>query len=704
MLRSKALSEKVLVLGIDGMDPRFTRRMVDEGKMPNTKKLIERGSARHDLMLLGAMPTITPPMWATLGTGTYPMTHGIIDYNISPIGEPDMTIGGFFSHFLKAEPIWNVSAEAGKKTLVWHWPGGSFPPTIDNPNLMMVDGSSPGAIGFVYAQSDYDTVFVASEKATEVMYKPFSVQATDWVDVEGGFPAGKSKFNKAGVSDELKARKQQHKEELKKAINVDGYEISYLDVTSDVNFPVNDEGHGGCMYGLAEFRIGCSISPITEPTGWAFDVPEGAKEFVAINEMGKLTRYCLILKNENGIYDRVAFYKNKETAEPIVILENDVFTEAIPSRIPAKDGEDNVIHNMRMLEIAEDGSYLRIWSSRAVHVDNDSVWFPKSLFKEITGKFGPMMPTSQMGGHDKDLITKCNYEQWQRAAKWQAKALNYMIEEHGVEAIFSHFHNVDMQGHDYMKFLKTRPTSRYPEEEIVKFAEATYKLTDDYIGEFLHLLDKGWSILVVSDHSLVCPEGDISSIGDNTGMNAFPFVDWGYTVLRKDADGNTLPEVDWTQTKAIQTRTNSIYINLKGRDKYGIVEPEDKYELEEKIITDLYSLRDSKTGHRIVAFALHNKDAVLLGLGGPYGADITFCVYDDYTGDHGNSMSTACGHNDTSVSPIFIAAGQGIKEGYVIDRYIREVDVAPTAAVLLGIDFPAECEGAPAYQIFTEKL
>ena len=57
MLRSKGLSEKVLLLGVDGLDPKFTRVMVDEGHMPNTKKLIERGSARHDLKLLGGVPT-----------------------------------------------------------------------------------------------------------------------------------------------------------------------------------------------------------------------------------------------------------------------------------------------------------------------------------------------------------------------------------------------------------------------------------------------------------------------------------------------------------------------------------------------------------------------------------------------------------------------------------------------------------------------
>ena len=48
MLRSKGLTEKVILLGIDGMDPKFSRRMVDEGKMPNLKKMIEMGAARHD--------------------------------------------------------------------------------------------------------------------------------------------------------------------------------------------------------------------------------------------------------------------------------------------------------------------------------------------------------------------------------------------------------------------------------------------------------------------------------------------------------------------------------------------------------------------------------------------------------------------------------------------------------------------------------
>ena len=71
MLQRKALTDKILLLGVDGMDPRLTRKYVDAGKMPNVKKYLERGAAREDLTLLGGHPTVTPPMWTTLATGCY---------------------------------------------------------------------------------------------------------------------------------------------------------------------------------------------------------------------------------------------------------------------------------------------------------------------------------------------------------------------------------------------------------------------------------------------------------------------------------------------------------------------------------------------------------------------------------------------------------------------------------------------------------
>ena len=700
MLRSKGLTDKLLLLGIDGMDPRFTKRLVEEGKMPNVKKLIDMGSCREDLMMLGANPTITPPMWATLATGSYPMTHGIMDYNLSAEADKDITIAAFSSRFMVAEPLFNVTAKAGKKTLVMHWPGGSFPPTIDNENLITIDGSSPGACCSCSNVRDGDMLYIASTKAESTSYMPMSVLTSD---VEGD---EKLKFSlpptaKFGRSPEAKARKEYYLEWYKNFINVEGYTPDNTVVFDNI---VDGKNHQGIMWSVADFPTGCSISPVFPANGWEFEVPADAKEFVIITFYGQVIRNALILKNENGVYDKVAIYKDKTTSEPIVVLENDVFTSVYDVVPKANGGEENVYRNMRLLKIAEDGSYVRIWASRGMSCDDDSVWFPKFLFKEVVDLFGPPQPTSQMSANDYDLIMKCNNEQWIKSAEWQSNLMHHMIGKYGVEVIFSHFHNVDMQGHNYVKYLKNRDTSRYDENEIVKYAEATYKITDDYIGSFLHLIDEGWTIVLFSDHALISAEEEGVAQGDNSGVCDEPFKSWGYTVMKKDENGKELPEIDWTQTKAIMTRSNSIYINVKGRDKYGIVDPEDKYELEEEIITKLYGYTHPKTGKRVIALALHNKDAILLGLGGPMGSDIVFMVHESYVEDHGPGLSTAWGYQDTSLSPIFIAAGKGIKENFRTTRYVREVDLAPTAAVLLGVDMPADCEGAPAYQIFEESM
>ena len=173
----------------------------------------------------------------------------------------------------------------------------------------------------------------------------------------------------------------------------------------------------------------------------------------------------------------------------------------------------------------------------------------------------------------------------------------------------------------------------------------------------------------------------------------------GLTKTLRDENGK-VTGIDWAHTKAVAIRTNHIYINLKGRDKYGIVDPKDKFELEEEIMTGLYGYRHPDTGKRVVSIALRNKDAMLLGLGGPESGDICYWISEGYNYDHCDALSTVDGVGETSMNSIFVAAGPGVKAGYTTERIIRQVDFAPTCAVLGGVRMPAQCEGAPVYQIF----
>lgn len=699
MLRTKGLTKKVLLLGIDGMDPRFSRKMVDEGKMPNLKKLIERGSARQDLRLLGGVPTITPPMWTTLATGAYPMTHGIEDFNIGMKGELDINFAGIYSKNVHAEPLWNITAEAGKKTLVCHWPGGAWPPTSDSENLYVIDGSTPGALGFGYAMRDNEVTVIANTHATEVKYYPYSAAHSH------GYNGNGDDLHFLGTGASVTSKKPYHDElwkEFKEGIAVNGYKPKhYMDYRLMHTMPGEST-----MDTMHRFPQNISLSPISEPEGWV-NAPEGAKEFTWLQMFGNMPAPCLILKNEQGIYDRVAIYMSKQQAEPVAVLVKGEYNKNIPGVAPkGKTGEmEKIIRNMCLIDCDEDGSYIRLWASQGFSAEDNCVWYPHWVFDKVVEKFGPPVPTGQGFGGDFDIMD-CNFKQWDQAAHWQADIMKYMMQEEGVEVVFSHFHGPDMMGHCYMTWLKNREDSPAPEEEIYKLHERTYKITDDYIGEFLPMIDDGWTILLFSDHSLVCREGEhFHGIGDNMGVNVAVMEQLGYTVMKKDENGKDIPEIDWEHTRAVQQRSNSIFINLKGRDRFGIVDPADKYELEEQIITDLYGYKDPITGHRVITMALHKKDANLLGLGGEYtSGDIIFFVHDDYCVDHGEGLSTATGHADTTLSPIFVAAGPGIKEGFEMKLFPREVDVAPTAAVLLGVRIPAQCEGSPAYSILSEEL
>ena len=121
-------------------------------------------------------------------------------------------------------------------------------------------------------------------------------------------------------------------------------------------------------------------------------------------------------------------------------------------------------------------------------------------------------------------------------------------------------------------------------------------------------------------------------LGEYGGLNLGVMEELGYTVRKKDENGDPVDEIDWEKTRAVQIRSNYIYINLKGRDKYGIVEAKDKYDLEEQIISDLYSYRDKATGKRVVGIAMRNKDSVVLGLGGAECGDIIFTINEGFTG------------------------------------------------------------------------
>lgn len=639
--------------------------------MPNTKKFLERGSAREDLVLLGAMPTITPPMWTTLATGAYPMTHGITCFWRNYPGRIDAITYNLDSRLCKAEQLWNVTVEAGMKTLVFHWPGSSWPPTSDSPLLHVVDGTQPSCVNTTQMSREAEYIVHANVKITDTIYRAKGA-------LEGHIPC---------VIDDLVPEQEYA-------------DLGTLSFSTEANTRVILEKIEGESV-LTDSPYDVQLSAIKEPSGWAFAVPDGAREFVWLQSKGAVRRICLMLKNEQGIYDHIAIYKSKKETEPMATLYKGVYFSHFADDLIVGDNKISCLRDMKILQMDENGDSLKMWVGTAIDPSpqNNALWHPKSLYADVLDHVGPLHNASMLGAGDEQFMRECTGGAWERCMEWQSAAINYLIEKEQYDVVFSHFHNVDAQGHVIAKHLG-KGHNDLPAETYFQLWTEVYEQTDRYIGKYLHLLDEGWTILIVSDHSLVSPEHEVPMLSESSGINARVMQELGFTVLKQDADGNDLHEVDWAKTKAVAIRCNHIYLNIKGRDPEGIVDPKDRYQVEEEIMTALYGYKDKETNQRVVALALRNKDAALLGMSGPECGDIIYFLAEGYNFDHGDSLATTWGLEGTTVSPIFMAAGPGIKKNFRTNRYIREVDVAPTAATLLGVRMPAQCEGAPAYQIF----
>ncbi len=69
--------KRVVILGLDGMDPGLTQKFMREDKLPNFKRLAEKGVFRP---LATSYPSMSPVAWSSFSTGVDPSRHNIYDF------------------------------------------------------------------------------------------------------------------------------------------------------------------------------------------------------------------------------------------------------------------------------------------------------------------------------------------------------------------------------------------------------------------------------------------------------------------------------------------------------------------------------------------------------------------------------------------------------------------------------------------------
>jgi predicted AlkP superfamily phosphohydrolase/phosphomutase len=183
----------------------------------------------------------------------------------------------------------------------------------------------------------------------------------------------------------------------------------------------------------------------------------------------------------------------------------------------------------------------------------------------------------------------------------------------GGRLLVHYFEFPDRIGHVFWR-LRDPKHPAYDAALAAKYGDAvekSYETMDAIVGDTARVLTKDDVLLVLSDHGFASWR---RSVNYNTWL-----VEAGYLVLsggasRKSLDalfgkGQFWESVDWSRTRAYSMGFGDIYVNLKGREKGGIVEPGEPYEkLRAEIIARLLPLTDPKTGERAVSRIFKRED------------------------------------------------------------------------------------------------
>lgn len=168
-------TKRAMLLGLDGADPFVVERLLKEGRLPGMQKVIDRGINNERLDMLGVLPTVTPPNWATLATGNYPKTHGITCYLNHTLGKPlDVTEMNWDSRRVELEYIWETLEKQGKRSIMLNY-CGAWPNRVPGSQNVFMDGT--GVTPFLSGNLDYQKI--VEMKADQEVYveSPHTVSA-----------------------------------------------------------------------------------------------------------------------------------------------------------------------------------------------------------------------------------------------------------------------------------------------------------------------------------------------------------------------------------------------------------------------------------------------------------------------------------------------------------------------------------------------
>jgi predicted AlkP superfamily phosphohydrolase/phosphomutase len=657
--------QKLVILGFDGMDPRLVQRWMDEGKLPNLKKLASRGSGVRALGTTHSPES--PTAWASFATGVNAGKHNIYDFLIRDTSTylPDLGMVHFEPpHFILnyipiSKPVvqsirggtsfWVTAGAAGVRSSMLTVPV-TFPPE-QVPNGELLSGLPLPDI-----------------RRTMGTFYYFGTDLSRYEE-------GNTEFG--GI--------------LKRLV-FDG-DTARTELVGPPNPIVKQQ--------LRELRAKTSGSPIAD-----------------LDKM-KLAE----LEAREDVRLPVTVHWNRaERAATIDVADNSIhLSEHQWSKWINLDFTINMlirVHGMAQIYLIGAGPELQLYIS-PVNWKPDNppapMSSPASLAADLYERLGPYRTLGWAEAtwplNEDRIDEKTFMDDLYRAFDDRAQVILQRIDAKQWDLVVGVIESTDRVQHMMWRLIDpTHPM--YDKALAAKFGDAierVYRKCDEFVGEVVSRIDPATPVLIVSDHGF---HSFRQSVNLNTwlvgeGFMAIQGQQPGEKKLQDLFGGGTFWEnVDWSRTKAYAMGLGQIYVNLKGRERQGIVSPEDSKNVQDALVGRLLTMADPKTGARMVD-AVYKRDDVYkgefvknaselqVGLADGYrvswqstlGGSPPGLVYPNmkkWSGDHGSYD-----YKQTS--------GTLISSRPIGSEPVDIMDIAPTVLRYFGVPIPPDIDGKPIY-------
>jgi len=517
--------KKAAVIGLDCAMPHLIMKHIADGHLPNFKKLIDNGVLAQNCLV--CYPTITPPNWASIATGAWPGTHGITDFHVHNPGTTPYNsniVQAFSSDRCRAEFLWDTADKAGKKCIVLNYPT-AWPSHMKNG--IMVGGA--------------------------------------------GLSVGENRDGKKGLAGKDSLCNDQL-------------------ITTGI--------YPQAIRGSFKPASGWKGLPKKEPG--ALDLEAKLNFRAAALEPSETTWYVLARQSGEDGYDRITLSPSKDCADEFCTLAVGEWSAVIRTSFKMKNGAAlDGFFRCKLLELSADAEDLRLYISPIGGLDG---WCnPPEVAAELQSDTGILAHNGAIIGYAFDWYDLDTFvEIHDFYTQWLSDAACSLMSRHEWDLFFMHAHSPDWAYHVMLTDMDPETNKDETKRKAAWDAHLKiYEAQDKMIENILNVCDKDTLVVLVSDHG---------AVSDGATFDPYRILSEAGLVVMETGNaqvsgaqvlgGRVKGENNWTmkegrmeglleeakiysqnpdvqKSKCFPQRTMYIYINLRGRDPEGTVEPAD---------------------------------------------------------------------------------------------------------------------------------